>query len=205
MHVALFDFDGTLTSRDSLLPFLKMTRGSLCFGLAMLKVFPVLVGYALKLVQNNVAKELLLINTIGGMSSVVLNTFGEEFAQHIIPAMLRKDMQERLIEHQMKGHCCILVSASLDVYLVPWAKLVGFDYCISTSLEVSAEGVVTGRLNGGNCYGDEKVRRIEQLFSKIGLPSRVYAYGDSDGDVPMIEMADEGYWVRNGIQQFSKN
>lgn len=204
MTVALFDFDGTLTCRDSLVPYLRMAGGTLRFALAMLLVSPLLAAYALRLVRNDVAKEALLRCTLGGISAELLHELGEQFAEHVIPTMLREDMQARLSEHQAQGHCCILVSASLDAYLEPWAKSAGFDYCIATSLAVNPKGLASGKLEGANCHGQEKVRRIERLFGEIGLPSRIYAYGDTAGDIPMLAIADEGYWVKGVNQPLKK-
>lgn len=202
MTAALFDFDGTLTRHDSLVPYLKMIVGTPRLALAMLLASPLLSAYALRLVRNDVAKEALLQRTLGGLSAGFLHERGEQYAKHVIPTMLRDDMQVRLRDHQTQGHCCVLVSASLDVYLEPWAKMAGFDYCIATSLTVSPEGLVSGKLDGANCHGQEKVRRIERLFDEIGLPEHTYAYGDTAGDIPMLAMADEGYWVKGGIRPF---
>lgn len=202
--VALFDFDGTLTHGDSLTPFLRMVRGTPLFVMDILSVSPYLAAYTLRMMSNNVAKEALLRRTVGGLSAGLLHDLGEQFAKHVVPTMLRKDMQACLRDHQSQGHCCILVSASLDVYLEPWAKIAGFEHCIASSLAISPEGLVTGKLDGANCHGQEKVRRIEHLFREIGLPARIYAYGDSAGDVPMLEMADEGYWVKRGARTFPK-
>ena len=194
--VALFDFDGTLTHGDSLVPFLIMSAGIPRFTLALLMACPFLAGYALRLVRNNVAKEALLYSTISGFSDQVMNKLGKDFAQYDIPFMLRKETIDRLRDHQCQGHCCILVSASLNVYLEPWANNIGFDYCIATRLALDLKGEVSGKFDGANCHGLEKVRRLKLLFDVIGQPDYIYAYGDTDGDIPMFEMSDEAYWVK---------
>ena len=186
------------------MPFLRMVRGTPRFALDILTVSPYLAAYTLRIIRNNVAKEALLQQTIQGLPIEFLRERGIFFSKNCIPTMLREDVCSRLRSHQNQGHYCILVSASLDVYLEPWAKSAGFDYCIATSLAVSPEGLVSGKLDGANCHGQEKVRRIEHLIDKIGLPSRIYAYGDTVGDIPMLAMADEGYWVRDGKQQFKE-
>jgi len=106
-------------------------------------------------------------------------------------------MLVQLHKHQAQGHCCVLVSASLDIYLEPWAKHVGFNYCIATTLAVNSSGLVNGKLHGKNCHGQEKARRVSILLEELGLPNFTYAYGDTKADIPILEMADEGYWVRN--------
>jgi len=202
--VAFFDFDGTLTHGDSLLPFLRMVRGTPRFVMDIVAVSPYLAAYTLRMLRNDVAKEALLQQSIGGLSIEHLREHGAQFSKNEIPTLLREDVYARLRSHQQQGHCCVLVSASLDVYLEPWAKIAGFEYCIASSMAVSPEGLVTGKINGANCHGQEKVLRIKRLLSEIGLPARTYAYGDTSGDIPMIAMADEGYWVKDGIRPFIK-
>jgi len=200
--VAFFDFDGTLTRGDSLIPFLRMVRGTSRFAFDLVAASPWLSAYAVGLVRNDIAKEVLLRKSIGGTSLDALHAHGRYFAEHFVSKMLRTDMMTRLRDHQEQGDCCVLVSASLDLYLEPWANTVGFDYCITSSLVADANGAATGRLRDGNCFGEEKVHRIQHLLGKIGTPSRSYAYGDSQGDIPMLSMVDEGYRVQKSIQAY---
>jgi HAD superfamily hydrolase (TIGR01490 family) len=156
---------------------------------------PWLVGYALKRLNNHQAKEALLTHTLGGLPWLWVAEQGAHFARKRIPTMLREDTMARLKWHQAQGHLCILVSASLDVYLTPWAQNAGFDHCLTSVLERDSCNRITGRLVGNNCHGSEKVRRIEQLLMVIGKPKRIYAYGDSPGDRAMLEFAHKGVWM----------
>lgn len=115
-------------------------------------------------------------------------------------------MLDRLKDHQAQGHCCVLVSASLDLYLEPWAKAAGFDHFIASSLNVGVDGMVTGKLNNGNCHGEEKVRRIRLLLEKIGMPVESFGYGDSKGDLPLLGFVDHAFLVRgSGIKNVNRN
>lgn len=203
--VAFFDFDGTLTRSDSLIPFLRQVRGAR-FALDLLEFSPWLGAYALRLMKNDYAKEALLSKALAGMSLDNLRKQGQIFAAERIPSMLRPDTMSRLREHQERGHLCVLVSASLDIYLEPWCQKNGFDFCLSSSLATDKDGRASGKLKGANCYGEDKVRRIQNLLENIGMvPPYVYAYGDSKGDIPMLSLANEGFLVRRDIQPFIKN
>ncbi|OBS09990.1 HAD-IB family hydrolase [Acidihalobacter prosperus] len=148
--VAFFDFDGTLTYRDSLIPFLRMVRGSAPLALDLLSVSPWLLGYALRITRNDRAKEALFGQALAGTSLEDLRSLGRDFAETHINGMLRSDTFARLRWHQSQGHRCVLVSASLDVYLEPWAERVGIDACLASSLEADAEGVLTGKFEGAD-------------------------------------------------------
>lgn len=200
--IAFFDFDGTLTRRDSLVPFLRMVRGATRLALDLLAVSPQLAAYTVRMMRNDRAKEALLQQALGGQSIEELRAYGQRFAELHVPRMLREDIVARLRAHQSQGHYCVLVSASLDIYLEPWANIMGFEHCIASSLAVDSCGKVTGRLVGGNCHGEEKARRIRKFLERNGPISRTYAYGDSPGDAYMLGIVDEGYWVANEITPF---
>jgi len=75
----------------------------------------------------------------------------------------------------------------------PWAIKAGFDEVLATHLEANTDGTTDGRLAGANCFGIEKVRRLETLLgARDGYT--LYAYGDSRGDREMLDMADHAYY-----------
>ncbi|WP_417551910.1 HAD-IB family hydrolase [Marinomonas fungiae] len=196
--IAFFDFDGTLTQSDSLLPFLRAVRGQKRFWLDMLAVSPWLAMYALKILPNHKAKERLLRQALLGMDKAELYAKGAAFADTLSGGQLNALMLEKLKCHQEAGHITVLVSASLDVYLEYWSELFGFDYCLCSKLNCSDDGVVSGALEGGNCFGHEKVRRIKELLREKPHSMKTFAYGDSVGDMPMLELVDEGYLYKKG-------
>jgi len=99
----------------------------------------------------------------------------------------------RLAWHKQQGHRCVVISASLDLYVRPWAIKEGFDDVIATLLDVKGDGCVTGKLSGANCFGIEKVRRLETLLGSREDYS-LYAYGDSRGDRELLSFADYAYY-----------
>ncbi len=186
--VAVFDFDGTLTRRDSFLPFLRFLVGPSQFDGGLLLMSPVLIGYALKLIPNWQAKEALLKFFLAGKNQKQLNQIGEHFAVQQIPKLLRPEAIQSLQWHQKEGHLTILISASLEVYLFPWAKKMGFNQVIGTQLETDS-GIVTGRILGKNCYGSEKVERLKAILGDLNQYC-IYAYGDSRGDQDLLDIAN---------------
>jgi len=191
--VAAFDFDGTLTRRDSLLPFLSHFSGMFRFAMGMLRMSPVLSAYAIGYLQNDVAKEKVLKYFLGGCELSEIEVQGEIFAHAILPKLQCPIAMKRLEWHKNQGHLCILVSASLAHYLDPWAKNAGFDHVLASRLDVDSDGRITGKLVGGNCFGEQKAKRIKAYLTDQGEYS-LYAYGDSRGDKEMLEMADFAYY-----------
>lgn len=186
-HLALFDFDGTITHRDTMFEFVWHARGRLwgLLGLSMLS--PVLIGYALGLVPNHRAKVALLRWFFRGEDRSAMETWGRTFADRI-DAGVRPAARERLAWHRAEGHEVVVVSASLDLWVAPWAERHGLRLlCTRARFD---EGVFTGELDGPNCNGAEKETRIRAELDLHGY-DRVYAYGDSSGDAEMLALADE--------------
>jgi HAD superfamily hydrolase (TIGR01490 family) len=190
--IAAFDFDETLSDRDSLFPFLKMVVGSWRFYWGLIILSPVLLGYALHFIPNWKAKEAVLRYFLGGLTADRLQCWGDRFARQIIPQMLRPEALQRLKWHQKQGHQTIVASASLEAYLQPWAESLGFDRVLGTRLQ-TIEGRVTGRILGNNCYGREKVDRLQEAIGDLSQYC-LYAYGDSQGDKPLLAVADYPYY-----------
>jgi HAD superfamily hydrolase (TIGR01490 family) len=184
--VAIFDLDGTITRGDTLLPFLVHALGWPRFLLRLPLALPWLAALALRLLGRDQAKERVLRAFLGGMPRAALECRGAEFARERMPDLVRPDAMRRLAWHKERRHHCALASASLDVYVRPWAAAAGFDDVFCTSLEY-AEEAATGRFQGANCRGEEKVRCLKERYGDL---SRLilHGYGDSADDRPFLAL-----------------
>ncbi len=186
--VAAFDFDGTLTRHDSLVPFLLRVRGRTPVARAVVGSAPTLLRTAAGLESRRRAKEALLIRTVRGWWLDELRPLADEYAHHLVAGGLRPDRLARLRRHQALGHDVVLVSASPELYVGAVGRLLGCTAVLASRLEVDRRGRLTGRLFGENVRGPEKERLLRDWLA--GRPARLYAYGDSDGDAQMLAMAD---------------
>ena len=198
--VAAFDFDGTLTRRDTLLPFLMRGLGWPRFLLALLQCAPWLAAYTLRLLPNHVAKARLLRTTLAGRSVAEMQAWTDGWLAQDFNGQLREWTMARLAWHKAEGHCCVMVSASPDVYLERVAPQLGFDGLICTQMAVHA-GRLSGAMRTPNCHGEQKVVRLRAwLTERFGAPALaslvLYAYGDTSGDKPMLRMAQHA-WYRS--------
>ncbi len=199
--VAYFDFDGTLTIGDTLMPFLRFVAGTGRYYAKLTRVSPSLLGYFMRMVRNDVVKEAVINEFLAGLEEKSLRELGEGFAREILPSLLRPQGMERLKWHQQQGHVCVLISASVDLYLEPWSQAQGFDQLICSKLETDEAGALTGKLSGANCYGQEKLRRA-QAWQQGRTPTKTYAYGDTQGDIPLIRFVETGYLWDPRLNQF---
>ena len=194
--VAAFDFDGTLTWRDTFVPFLARGLGWPRFVLALLQCSPWLAGYALRLVRNDVAKQKLMRLTLKGRSAAEMDAWTTRWLERDFPGQLRPQAMAQLAAHQRAGHCCVMVSASPDIYLPRVARQLGFDGLICTEMAVNGDRL-TGLMRTPNCYGEQKVLRLTAwVRERFGADAAVtlHAYGDTSGDKPMLRLARHAWY-----------
>ena len=193
--VAAFDFDGTLSRRDTFLPFLQKVCGAQRLFTAMARCGPALSRLAVGRADRDAVKDALLVRLLAGHPADELAEQGTAYASFLRSSdRLRPDTMARAEDHLQRGHRVVLVSASPSVYLEPLAADLGFDAALATNLEVDPAGRITGRMLGGNCRGREKVARLEAWLG--GSEPPLYAYGNSSGDRELLARAHVGLLVR---------
>jgi phosphatidylglycerophosphatase C len=194
--IAAFDFDGTLTRGDTLIPFLHRSLGTWAFCRALVLSAPWLMAYLLRLISNEKAKARLLHVSVAGWSRQQAVHRAEQFVSQALPAMWRGAALQQLRDHQQRGHRCVLVSASPDLYLEAVARCLRMDGLICTRLAVDQDRY-TGELATPNCYGPQKAIRLDAwLREHIGAQAfELYAYGDSAGDRELLAIADHA-WLK---------
>lgn len=186
-NLVLFDFDGTITRKDSLKEFLFFYHGRFKVILGLIFLSPILVLYALKILPNHLAKQFLLRYFFKNEQVSFFNAKCKDFVAQRIPRILQAEAITRITQHLDNNETVVVVSASPENWIKPWSDQMGL-LCIATQLEV-IENKITGRYSGSNCYGEEKVRRIKERFD-LSQFEKIIAYGDSPVDHEMIEIAD---------------
>ncbi|HUY65730.1 MAG TPA: HAD-IB family hydrolase [Acidimicrobiales bacterium] len=195
--VAAFDFDGTLTDGGSVLEFLVSLRGRRAVLLATAGLAPRLAHGAL--VGGGAAdqaKQRLFVRTLAGVPLAAVEEASDRFARHHLARHLRRHVQDRFDWHRRRGDRVVIVSASPEVYVRVAGDLLGADGVVATRLAVDDRGALTGHYQGANCRGEEKLRRLREWIGDRGPDAgRLWAYGNSRGDLRMLHAADVGFNV----------
>ena len=189
--IAFFDFDGTITHRDTLFEIIRFQKGEGALYAGLLLLAPALVTMKLKLISKQKGKELVLRHFFGNMPIEEFRDKCAAFCRDRLPALIRENALKEIKQHISKGHRVVVVTASGQEWVKPWCDCQGIE-CIGTQLEI-LDAKVTGRIQGVNCNGEEKVRRIRQQFD-LPVFGDIYAYGDTNGDKPMLQLATFGFF-----------
>jgi len=192
--LAVFDLDGTITRADTLGPFLLACLLPRPWRLARLpRVLPAAARY---LVTRDRAalKGALLHATLGGLSRAWLAARSAVYVRWLLRRALYEEALAAIDRHRRQGDRLMLMSASTDLYVPQLARALGFELVQCSQVRWRDDGRLDGRLEGANCRGEEKKRRLLALIEREH-PVRVYAYGNSAADVPHLLLAQEGYLV----------
>ena len=217
-NISAFDFDGTLTTRDTLLLFIRHARGWWALFGGLLLFSPLLVLMKLHLADNGRTKERLFRHYFRGMLERDFDALCQSFARshtHVLRTAGLRTIQQALD----RGDRVVILSASIDRWveacLRPFLVSSSQFQVLGTEIEV-VDGRLTGRFATPTCYGPEKVRRLKEFLKKVsprgdvegatkvslrgdvegaleGTPF-IIAYGDSRGDKELLAYADESHY-----------
>ncbi len=189
--MAIFDLDGTLTTRDTFIDFIIFSTGVTGFLARAVSVSPSVILYLMGIIPNYRAKEIVLSHFFKGWDEKKFMRIASEYSIKRLPKILNKKAIARVDWHRSQGHRIVIVTASIGAYLKDWCLSQGVDL-IATEAE-ARDGIITGVLATKNCYGYEKVRRIMEKYNLSGF-SYIYAYGDSPADKEMLNLANEKHY-----------
>lgn len=185
--IAAFDFDGTITKKDTLFDFIKFYVGGKKLFKGFIILSPILMLYKLGFTTNDVAKQKLFAYFFKSRSIEVFNKVSEDYIKRI-QEIARPEIINKIKWHQSQNHTVVIISASISNWIKPWAKAMGIEKVLATEID-TIDDLIVGTFSTANCYGQEKVNRLLAEF-----PDKseyvLYAYGDSAGDKELLALSD---------------
>jgi phosphatidylglycerophosphatase C len=191
--LVVFDFDHTLTDRETLSRFLLCHLPKTRVIKAFLMVPFILPGYMLRFGMREGFKRGILRAFLAGMPAVEFLERARRYANQWLPQFLKPPMHNRLMYYVKQGYEVWLISGSLSAYLSPLANSLGIKVVLACEMAIGPEGKLTGSLRGGNCWGPEKLRRLRLVEPLAERP--LIMFGDSRGDQELLQEAWEGHLV----------
>lgn len=198
-RIIVSDFDGTLTTKDSMFEIIVYKQGLFGLALAMICLLPWLLLMMLKRYPKQRTKERLLYRCFKNMNEKEFLEFCCAFALEK-GGIIRKDLYNHLLREKKKGAEVIVITASPEIWVR--AFLPEEITVLGTRLNYE-NGLLQPHFSGKNCRGKEKVNRLFEYLPDIEKNRSEYyitAFGDSSGDASLIDFSDEGHWVRKGFE-----
>jgi len=189
--VVAFDFDGTLTDRDSFVAFLDFAKGKAGMARAFLTQ-PSLLTHYLATKDRGALKSRLLYKLLGPIPQAELEILIRAFTTTVGTSLFRADAIDAWDRHNQPDRIRVIVTASPQLLVAPFGQMIGTDRVIGTKLGFDAQGRLTPNLDGRNCRGEEKMCRLREVYGDaLELEA---AYGDTAGDREMLAAAKHGHY-----------
>jgi phosphatidylglycerophosphatase C len=194
--IVAFDFDGTLTVRDSFTAFLKWRAGKIRYALGIVRLLPAALAYLFHRDRGRI-KAQAVGEFLRGVPRERLEADAAAFAKSHSRQLLRPDAVAAWKRWRTQRVRLVIVTASPDILVAPFARGLGADVLLGTEIAYDAQGRVAGAFATPNCRGPEKVVRLKDRFGpELTVKA---AYGDTSGDREMLAMAEiPGYRVFTG-------
>lgn len=190
-NLALFDFDGTLCSKDSFTGFIFYALSKRHILKQGLKILPWIQAYYFKAYPAHSMRSKLFRAMFTQANHEHLQVLAQDYANSLIP-FLHSALLSQLKQHQHLGHHVVLVSASIDIYLIHVCRLLNIDL-ICTETEILNK-IYTGEYASADCSSEQKKLRILEKYH-LDEYDVIYAYGNSAEDDAMLSLADYSYIV----------
>lgn len=181
--VFAYDFDKTIYNGDC----------SFDFWLYCIKIKPYIF------IRFPIQFTALVLNKLGILSTKrfkeIFFSFLKDFSSEQINNNVKtfwKVKEERLFpwfKERFKQGKEIVISASPEFLLK--------DICYKNNIDIVIGTIMnyTGKIDGCNCKGEEKVNRLNNVIENCKLEA---FYSDSDSDLPLTQISAKSYKVKNG-------
>ncbi len=185
-----FDFDGTLTYKDTMFMYLKF-YDSTKYRIQFLRHVPLFILLKLKLAETEKVKKSFIGSILRGQTQQKIEQKSKQFFEQHYPKIVRENALDFIKNIDRNNTQSLLVTASLDIWVKPFADELKMQL-VSTRAEFK-NGVFTGNFVGKNCNGKEKLVRIKAEINDSKY-DKIIAFGDTSGDRPMLKWANEGHY-----------
>lgn len=190
-NLALFDFDGTLCTKDSFTGFIFFALRKRHIVKQGIKILPWIQAYFLNVYPANSMRPKLFKAMFSDMPSNEMFSLANQYS-HQLRNNLNPELYRQLLKHKHQGDDVVIVSASVNLYLKDIAEMLEVDL-ICTVAEIKDEQF-TGNFSTPDCSSEQKRIRILEKYNLENYHS-IYAYGNSKEDLDMLSLADYTFMV----------
>ena len=100
MNITLFDFDGTISSKDSFMLYTLYISGSIKFVIGLLILSPILIMYKFRLMSNQFMKSSIIRFYYKNLSLDQAEKLSKSFNSEILAKIIRRKALDRIEWHK---------------------------------------------------------------------------------------------------------
>lgn len=200
-RIAIYDMDKTITRRPTWTSFAIHSAARMApWRLALLPLVGLAAaGYLTGAVDRARLKEIVQRLMIGrAISPAALAPAIAQFADRTFNHGCRGGALTQIAADRAAGYRLVVATASFDYYARAIADAIGFDDVIATRSLHDGDGRLRARIDGENCYGEAKLRRIEAWLAGEGVArdaATIRFYSDHVSDGVVLDWADEAFAI----------
>lgn len=191
MRLVLFDFDGTITTKDTYTKFILTHTSKARLAVGVIVLAPLILLNKLDLLPSSALRPLITKLAFTRVSTDVLTQKAQAFVSNYLPTVMRPEMLEKIQQYKQKNDRVIVVSASISPYLQLWCDNQEVEL-ICSEMAVK-NGYFTGAYVNGDCSGQVKAAQVKKA-AMLSAYTEIIAYGDTVEDYPMLNLADVSFY-----------
>ena len=195
--LAIFDIDYTITRKETLMEFFKYLVSK---DIKNIKFLPRALYsglmYGIKVYDEKRVKECFL-KFIENIDEAELAKLTKSFYDERISKILYKDAVDMIKKLKNEGYMVVLISASPEFYVKEFYAIKEVDLIIGTKFTFEG-GKFIRKMDGNNCKGEEKVRRLNKVLKEKNIKvdfKNSYMFSDSLSDKPLLDLVGNPYLI----------
>lgn len=195
--LAIFDIDYTITRKETLMEFFKYL---VLKDIKNIKFLPRALYsglmYGIKVYDERRVKECFL-KFIDNIDEKDLAKLTKSFYDERLSSILYKDAVDMIKKLKNEGYMVILISASPEFYIKEFYAIKEVDLIIGTKFAFDG-GKFVRKMNGNNCKGEEKVKRLNEVLKEKNIKvdfKNSYMFSDSLSDKPLLDLVGNPYLI----------
>ncbi|EHJ01530.1 HAD-superfamily subfamily IB hydrolase, TIGR01490 [Clostridium sp. DL-VIII] len=195
--LAIFDIDYTITKKETLMELFKYVIKNDKSNIRFLpRAIYCGMMYGLKVYDEKKVKETFL-KFIDGINEQDLAVLVKKFYHEKLSTILYEDALKMMKRLKKEGYEVYLISASPEFYINEFYNIKEVDKIIGTKFSFD-NGTFVRKMDGENCKGEEKVRRLQEVIKneKIEVDFKEsYMFSDSLSDKPLLDLVGKPYLI----------
>ncbi|KGB52238.1 HAD-superfamily hydrolase subfamily IB, PSPase-like protein [Sphingopyxis sp. LC81] len=200
IRVAIYDLDRTVLRKPTFTLFLLWAawREAPWRMLLLPALAALMIGYALRLYGRDRFKPAAIRLMLGAsIAPARADKLAVDFAAWRVPRDVPPGAQASIARDRAERYRLLMATAAPEFYAGAIAEALGFDAIVATRHRRADDGSWLPLLDGENCYGPEKARRVTEWLDANAASGAVHirAYSDHPSDAPTFALANESWLI----------